>query len=143
MYSGSGTGTSTTYYAAYNRLISNNNPSLQCSDSADIYTTSGSSMGNGMLMYPVGLISADEVVLSGGSRNSGNTSCYLYTGLNYWTISPSYYDSSSYVFVVDMDGYLYYNRTSADNDVRPVINLRSDIALSGSGTISDPFVVVS
>ena len=59
-----GTGTTTTYYGAYIRLVSNNNPSLQC-DSQDVYTTTDSSSGNKSLQYPIGLISVDELALTG------------------------------------------------------------------------------
>ena len=98
-YSGSGTGTSTTYYAAYNRLENGNNPSLQC-DSRDVYTTTDSSSGNKSLTYPIGLLTADEYVLA-GSWNS-----YLYTRQTYWTMSPSSYNGGAFVFVVDSIGGL-------------------------------------
>ena len=145
-YSGSGTGRNATYYATYNRLVNSNNPSLQCSDSGDIYTTSGSSTGNKSLTYPIGLLTADEAVLTGITYNTANTGSYLYTGQNYWTMSPSNYNGNgANVFRVDSSGSLGdgYYVSWIDRGVRPVINIRSDVALSGSGTTSDPFVVVS
>ena len=133
-----GTGKTETYYGAYIRLVTNNNPSLQCSDSRDIYTTTDSSTGNKSLTYPIGLLTADEYVLA-GSENS-----YLNTGQTYWTMSPSWYSTGTYArgFVV----YYYGDVASADvtaaYGVRPVINLRSDVQLTGSGTTSDPFKIV-
>ena len=133
-----GTGTTTTYYGAYIRLVSNNNSSLQCSDSRDIYTTTDSSTGNKSLTYPIGLLTADEYVLA-GSENS-----YLDVGINYWTMSPYwYYSGDAYVFRVDSSGDLGGWNVYGTNGVRPVINLKSAIAISGSGTTSDPFKVVA
>ena len=137
-YSGSGTGTSTTYYAAYNRLENGNNPSLQC-DSRDVYTTTDSSSGNKSLTYPIGLLTADEYVLAG----SGNS--YLNTGQTYWTMSP-YWCFYGYagVFAVNYSGDpASSNRVYRTYGVRPVINLKSVIAITGSGTTSDPFKVGS
>ena len=145
-YIGSGTGTTETYYGAYIRLYgkgtSNSNPSLQC-DSQDVYTTTDSSSGNKSLQYPIGLVTADEAALTGITYNNANTGSYLYTGEYYWTMSPSY-SSSGYagVFVVYDDGNIGGWSVSLAYGVRPVINLRADVQLTGSGTVSDPFVVV-
>ena len=131
-----GTGTTTTYYGAYIRLVTNNNPSLQCSDSRDIYTTTDSSTGNKSLTYPIGLLTADEYELA-GSENS-----YLDIWLTYWTMSPyDFYSSSNRarVFSVSSSGNL--NAPGGAFGVRPVINLKSAIAISGSGTTRDPFKI--
>ena len=149
-YSGSGTGTSTTYYAAYNRLVKSKNPSFKCTDSQDLYTTPGSSKGNGALKVtpsdndstatPIGLITADEVAYAGGVVVSNNTSYYLYNNAHYWTMSP-YFFTSSYagVFYVNSDGYLIWYYVTDTSGVRPVINLKSAIAITGSGTTTDPY----
>ena len=132
----------TTYYATYNRLVNNKAPSFECINNSDLYTTSGSSQGNGALTFPIGLISADEVAYAGGIYNTNNTSYYLCVGRNYWIMSP--YDSSNNVFTVDYNGWL--NRAGGPNNpgvgVRPVINLKADIQLTGTGTANDPYVVV-
>ena len=140
--SGSGTGTSSTDYQPYTR-ISNSSPSLSCED-ADIYTTSGSSTGNKALTQPIGLISVDEAMLGGiPNWNSSNSNNYLYTGQNYWTMSPYYYGSTgARVFVVIISGYLNWGGVTGMTGVRPVINIRADVSLTGSGTTSDPFKVV-
>ena len=154
-YSGSGTGTSTTYYAAYNRLENSKNPSFKCTDKDnDLYTTPGSSEGNGALKVtpsdndstatPIGLITADEVAYAGGVAGSNNTSYYLYNSADYCTMSPSNfgYGGAANVFAVNDYGDLraFYVVASATG-VRPVINLKSAIAITGSGTTSDPFKV--
>ena len=155
-YSGTGTGTSTTDYAAYNRLYTNKAPSLKCTyeDASgvkqDLYTTPGSSKGNGALKVsssddravPIGLITADEVAFAGGVFESRNSSYYLYNNAYYWTMSPFYCYSRAYVFIVNGNGSLYYYSVDGTGGVRPVINLKSAIAITGSGTTSDPFSVV-
>ena len=142
--SGSGIGTDATYYQVYIR-ITNNNSSLQCNDK-DVYTTSESDNGNKSLIYPIGLITADEALFAGILWSGTNQNNYLYTMQAYWTMSPGYYDSTgAYVFIVNSNGNLYINdgNVSNVNGVRPVINLRSNVQLTGSGTTSDPYVVVT
>ena len=144
-----GTGTTETYYGAYIRLYgkgtSNSNPSLQC-DSQDVYTTTDSSSGNKSLQYPIGLITADELALTGITYNNANTGSYLYTGEYYWTMSPAgFYSFYAQVFVMYSDGLgiLYDYRVTSTIGVRPVINLRADVQLTGTGSQNDPFVVVT
>ena len=63
-----GTGITTTYYGAYIRLVnSSKNPTFECQNDSDLYTVASSSDGNRALIYPIGLISADEIVYAGGS----------------------------------------------------------------------------
>ena len=137
--SGTGGGTSSTDYQPYTR-ISNSSPSLSC-EKADIYTIDEFEHGNGALTYPIGLISADEAMFAGiPNWNSSNSNNYLYTGQHYWTMSPSYFNgSNALVFRVVSSGYLGNGSVDIAYGVRPVINLRADVALSGSGTTSDPF----
>ena len=140
--SGTGGGTSTTNYQPYTR-ISSSSPSLSCNTN-DIYTTSGSSTGNKALTQPIGLISADEAMLGGIPWTGTNTNTYLYTGEYYWTMSPSRVNSSrAGVFFVYSSGSLYASSgvSWADPGVRPVINLKSAIAITGSGSKTDPFKV--
>ena len=148
-YSGSGTGTSTTYYAAYNRLSTNKTPTLECTyeDTSgikqDLYTTRESGQGNQALTYPIGLITADEVAMAGGVYNSSNanSSYYLYTVNDYWTMS-SHSGGWARVFRVYSNGALLDDAVTHSLGVRPVINLKSTVQITGSGTTTDPYVVV-
>ena len=140
--SGTGTGGSRTTYQSYTR-ISDSSPSLSC-ERADIYTIDEFEHGNGALTYPVGLISADEAMFAGiPNWNSSNTNNYLYTGQYYWTMSPYNSSGSANVLQADSNGFLgsvgYVNGTLG---VRPVINLRANVSLTGAGTTTDPFKVV-
>ncbi len=80
-------------------------------------------------------------MFAGGFGGANNQNYWLYTNQNYWTMSPYHGGSYAYVFAVDSYGTLgnwYVNNTLR---VRPVINLKADTAMTGSGTTSDPFVV--
>ena len=116
-------------YASYDRR--NGPASLQC-NSEDVL-----SQDNGKLPNPIGLLTSDEYVFAG----SGNS--YLYTEQTYWTISPAGFNySRAEVFIVNV--YHNHNAMSVNSPwgIRPVINLRSDVQITGSGTVSDPFKVV-
>lgn len=141
---------STHYYTGYERLVQNNsnvNPTFKCSNSNDLYTVSGSSKENKKLTNPIGLITADEVVMAGGSWNSENSSYYLYNNKYYWTMSPYYFDPSypyprSHVFLVYSSGLLNDYIVDSTRGVRPVINLSRDVVIkSGNGTSSTPYEI--
>ncbi len=146
-------------FNAYERLTESNFPTFKCEYDDDLFTTSTSSIGNNALEYPIGLITADEVVYAGSlyaepRTTNGNTSYFLYTGANYWTMSPSlYYNGTNGVYAQVMLVDQYGNITSSLNKnyddgvyitagIRPVINLRSDAIISeGNGTINSPYIV--
>lgn len=143
---GSGSGyllSPTTLYSSYIRLVNNKKPSLSCKQESDKFSLSNSSA---KLDYPVGLITADEVSLGGGVQGLPNSEYYLYTGEYYWIISPSYFYSwvtSALVWGVSGSGDLapWYLPTQLFG-VRPVINLKADVTISGGdGTAVNPFVV--
>jgi len=141
-----GTGTTATYYGAYIRFIpggswgTTQTPTFKCKNSGDLFTKSGSSKGNKSLTNPIGLITADEVLYAGGFGGKSNSSYYLYTGQNYWTLSPSNYGAG--VFLVNSNGLLGSHNVTDAFGVRPVINLKADTTMTGKGTASDPYVVV-
>ena len=146
IYSGSGINTDITYYAAYNRMTTHI-PSLRCENDLDLFTIIGSNKGNKSLTYPIGLITVDEAMFAGGTSEN-NQQYYLYPGTStsYWTMSPAgYYSSSAYVYVIGWMGHLYASMADINfnNAIRPVINLKADVQITGSGTTTDPFVVVS
>ena len=137
-----GTGQTETYYAGYIRLVINKQPTFECPDE-DLYTTSGSSQGNKALVYPIGLISADEMAFAGALEQVVNKSFYLYSGTPYWTMTPvSYTEQIAKTFVSGTGADLNStNLVGASWGVRPVINLKADVQLTGSGTTTDPYVV--
>ena len=144
--SGTGAGRSDTYYRWYNFADSpnNNKMMLTCPQKNDAFTVNDTSKGNGALTYGVGLVATDEVVLAGG-WNSSNSNYYLYSGQNYWTMSPGrfygFYASERYVH---SDGYADVNDiVYSTYGARPVFNLKSEVLLQGAGTASDPYHLAS
>jgi len=139
-----GTGTTLTYYGAYIRLVnSTKSPVLTCPNASDLYTTSSSTKGSKSLTYPIGLISADEVAMAGGVWGQDNYGYYLYNGQVYYSLSPCYFGGSdAYVFGVYTTGYLNNWYVDSTVGVRPVINLKAAVTLTGKGTASDPYVVI-
>ena len=81
-----------------------------------------------------------------GGRNAKNNGYYLYTGNNYWTMSPSSFNAASSaatVFSVNSTGSLnYYGVNIMSLGVRPVINISPNVTITGSGRIQDPYVAV-
>ena len=138
--SGTGGGTSSTDYQPYTR-ISNSSPSLSCNKN-DIYTTDEFELGNGALTYPIGLISADEAMFAGIPWSGSNQNNYLYTGQYYWTMSPYNFRSGlARVFAVRDSGNFDYWHVVSTFGVRPVINLKSAIAITGEGSVDKPFKI--
>ena len=79
------------YYAPYTRLIQNKKPKLTCTRTEDKYTTR-TDLGNGLLIHPVGLLTADEMFFAGSRANeSGNKRSYLDLEQPYLTLSPAFF----------------------------------------------------
>ena len=75
----------------------------------------------------VGLITIDEYNLAGGS------SSYLHIRQNQWTMTPY---SSSNAWFVDRNGSAYGNLVSETGVLRAVINVNSDVTITGgNGTL--------
>ena len=139
-----GTGRTETYYGAFIRVFTNKQPTFECSNSSDLYTTIESEQGNKVLTYPIGLITADEVAYAGGVYGLENKNYYLYTGQYYWTMSPSSFDNYNFPaeFLIADVGNLGNWRVMATYGIRPVINLRADVAIqSGNGTSTSPYII--
>ena len=142
--SGSFSTSSTFYYSSYTRLVTNKSPMLTCPTESDKFTIKTSGVGNKTLDYPVGLITVDEVAMAGGVYNTDNLKYYLFTSSDYWSSSPSYFDSNYFV-----NGFRVKNSGSIDSiygntlsGARPVVSLSSKVKLSGSGTYNDVYTVV-
>lgn len=134
-------------YGPRKRFLDSLIPSLNCENSQDRFTKS-TTIGNGKLIYPVGLITADEVSLAGSYWLSNNKTFYLYTGYNYYTMSPNLvkkYSSGSiisYVFIMTEEGNMPNYSVTSTAYIRPVINLNGNVKLSGTGTYDNVYEVV-
>lgn len=130
--------TSDLHFNGYARNFLTYKPSVSC-PANDSFTTN-SANGNGKLSHPIGLITADEIILA-----SGTTSGYLHSGSAYWTMTPSYYGDSTtgahnYVFSAGILESI--SKVSAEYGVRPVVSLKAGIEYSsGDGTALNPYVI--
>ena len=101
--------------------------------------------GKGVVTDSVGLITYDEISYAGGYFDKNNNTIYLNIGKYFWTMTPVGLIKNSYYsqWCVTSSGSISGNGSgdTTNNIVRPVINLKSDTQVSGTGTSSDPFVV--
>ena len=139
--SGTGAGMSVSLYNSPDLNIATFN--LKCLQQNDAFTVSDTGNGNGALTYPIGLISADEVVLAGG-WNADNNGYYLYSGLRYWTSSPiGTIDNHALIYNVNSSGRTYIDDTETDvsyaGGVRPVLNLSPNVLNNGDGSMDNPY----
>lgn len=144
--------TSTSYTTSgeiqFNRY-SVSSPILTCSNQRDRFTVSNT-VGNQALTYPVGLITADELYLAGITTSSTDTSNYLYTTKQYWTMTPRVFKLSSGDYENRLwkanDSTPIFNEAKSNSKkyVRPVVTLNNKVILdSGTGTLADPYIVVA
>ncbi|MBQ3308078.1 MAG: hypothetical protein IJG68_07820 [Bacilli bacterium] len=133
------------YYNTYKRAYIDYQPVLICDCKNDSFTVNESSEGNGLLQYPIGLLTSEELMLAGMSTISVNYNYYLYNNTHYWTISPSYPLSQRNSMIrLGVDGKAY--RSSATDNtigVRASIVLKNRINIkSGDGTADNPYTIL-
>ncbi len=141
-----------TAYGAYARMRAGFSgfigamPTFICSERNDAFTVNDINKGNGALTYPVGLITADEIVAAGsGKYQRTNKSYYLYKSSShwYWSLSPYIVNTSgsAIVFMVYTNGSLSNDYVSNGCAVAPVINLSAEYVktLKGTGTMENPY----
>lgn len=119
------------YYDDFNNLPFNN-----------MFSTTN--IGNGKNKYPIGLITADEVVFAGIALGKENTSSYLSTGVSYMTMTPYGFSDLSSIFVVADNGSLTSGSTTSIFYYAPVITIdgNSNVLENGTGSFSNPYKVV-
>ena len=141
-YSTTGSNTS---YGPYRRYYQTKQPTLKCAQTNDLFTLSTNTKGNKALTYPIGLITVDELMLSGYADGYINKSAYTYSTSYYWTLSPSALfvsNMAAYEFVLSSGGYSNLNWVTYSFGVRAVVNLSSDAKISGGiGTADNPFLI--
>lgn len=145
---GDGTGTNESAYAGFDRTYVSHSPTLKCENKNDRFTVNNT-MGNMELVYPIALATSDELVYAGATGIDPatmtyitNTEFYLFNGNFCWTMTPFVFAGGrAYVVYLGDGGNVYCNSVHYYLGVRPVVSLRSDAILGGSGTMNDPFVV--
>lgn len=93
----------------------------------------------------IALLTADEVMMAGGSSNA-NANYYLYIdGLQapWWTMTPNKSENGELSYmVVAQDGSLVKDYSETSNlFLRPTITLTRRTTATGTGTLEDPFVL--
>ena len=128
------------YYCSHTRT-QNGTPTTLCSRTVDAF---GVNSGNDKSTYKVGFITADELNLAGRSW-SYEMMDYLFNNGGYWTGSPdsaysnyamAVYLASSNFNIEDISAYV-----QQESGVRPVITLKPNTPYTGTGTLTDPFIV--
>ena len=147
------TGGTNFYYAAGQRLGSNI-PSYNCTSRKDAFSVSNS---EAKLTYPIGLMTADEIIYVGGKQFTVLSSPYAWYYLNsaggsitgstlWWTLSPNYWNGNTsdawYVRSSDNPGLLNTFTVDHSIGVRPVISLKGNLIWkSGDGSSTNPYEV--
>ena len=147
---------STIFYITYTRLDwkesgANANPTYNCANIKDAFSGSNS---EAKLIYPIGLMTADEINIAGGLAFN-NASAYYYlnssggsiTGSeHWWALTPffwnRYYSYDCFVYASDCPGRLGGVGVDQSIGIRPVISLKScALWSSGNGSSSSPYEV--
>ena len=148
------------YYASYERLYKNNQPTYNCTNISDAFSVNNV---NAKLDYPIALMTADEMIYSGDSYEGyfdsasyswykANSSGESVTGSNHWhSISPEFSSNSYGIYnnVILAIGAPFESgtiritkRVSTLHVVRPVISLKSCVKYSsGDGSPSNPYEI--
>lgn len=112
-------------------------PVLECPSVNDSFTKETAN-GNGKLKHKVGLVTADELQLSGLLDGSA----FSYSNPAGWMMTPGYFQS--YATVLQMNTYIgYANGVIYGQGLRPVVSLKSGMTYveGGNGTTNNPYVI--
>ena len=132
------------YFSARDRANTTYTPDLSCSREIDRFTVSEDN-GNGDLDYPVGLLTADEIMLAGGKYASSNSSYYLYTRSSWRVGAPCYFhDNDANEFVVGSPGALLSSNVNKTYGVRPSVSLKPGTEIiGGDGSVENPYIILT
>ena len=133
-----------TRFGAYQRFR-NSNVIFYCPNmERDLYTMTSAKIGNKFLNYPIGLITSDEIIFSGINGLGKNKYAWSYSSEDYWTMSPAYSSGAGrqLLWSSNLSGIVVHSWSTYELATRPVINLKTDVKISGGiGTINDPYVM--
>ncbi len=131
-------------YMPYNRATSTRIPTTECSLEADRYTVS-SDNGNGLLSKKIGLPTVDEVMMAGARVGTNNSTFYMKSSFDFWTMSPVGVTSNApYVFVVNSGGNFCTNcGTATSRATRVAITLKPEVGyIDGDGSSTSPYLIL-
>ena len=97
--------------------------------------------GYNIVKEKIGLITYDEVVMAGGVPYH-NSNYYLRNGSQYWTMNTAGFSGSVINhWLVNAQGYLFNYSGRVARSIRPVISVLSDLNVTGTGSLEDPYVI--
>ena len=120
--------------STYQRIYLNNNVSFKCNTSAQ--------------KLKVGLLSVDEILFAGASKDEANKNYYLHNNeINYstWTTSSYELKNDGTVTMISLTqggGLSTGENIISTNGIRPVINISKKAHIRGQGTKENPYVLV-
>ena len=143
------------HYAPNGRLVTNKTPTYNCTNNKDAFSGSNS---EAKLTYPIGLMTADELIYAGGKYSTNLPSPYAWYYLNssgesitgstlWWSLSPFVWVGSDCgvwrVYGSSNPGHLEYSYVHISWGARPAISLKSCIKYStGNGAPETPYEIV-
>ena len=91
----------------------------------------------------VGTLTTDELMYAGAfTTKMTNNVTYLDNGYNFWTMTPVDATRNNGALIFGEIGFDAVNQSKLMTYIRPVINLKADVTVSGgTGTSTDPYVV--
>lgn len=116
---------------------------MLCDNKDDFFTVENNA-GNKALTYPIGLIASDELMYAGINYRKANKYSYVSSNILYWPMSSSqfYKDNGLAISTLNYGERIMFNSVDYGRYVKPVINLKPDVKLSGDiGTVNNPYVV--
>ena len=140
-------------YSPKQRILTDHKPILTCPDPTEYQSKETHNYG-GVYKLKIGLLTADEMIMSGHASgynniNKAGPKNYLYhdfvVDYPWWSMTPITDDEMS----IRLDVFINYNgyisgSTAWDPWVLlPVINLNADVEFTGTGTADDPYTVSS
>ena len=143
-------------HSIYNKANITNSPTWKCPAIDDRYTIVTDTNGNKLLFYPIGLVTATDVALAGGyltnekdlyeggSIGMENKGYYMYTGRNFYTMSPYGYENgeAKMIYVEGSTGIMKKTSVTSTMDIIPVISIKGNNEIvQGMGTSNHPYVV--
>ena len=142
------------YYASWERIKTNKQPTYNCTNMSDAFSVNNTSA---KLTYPVSLMTADEIAYAGGQTETTLNAPYAWYYINAngesitgnaitWSLSPNLWNGVQ-VFVWNVSGsgnpgYLYFFAVTNGYAVRPSISLSScNLISGGDGSANNPYIV--
>ena len=147
-------------FSSYKCGVDSSNNLLETASVADKFSSSTIGGGNGLLTYPIALLTVDEINFAGGITGTDNDKLFLSTNSlgtniteqNWWTLTPSAHLNQGGAYWVlyytgGVNGMISTDSNSPKGNafslaVRPVISIdKCAIVKSGDGSPSNPYEI--